>query len=52
METIADGKPVTEFMKFGDRIEIEMFDETGASIFGKIDQVIAEYHPPSKRSSI
>ena len=52
LETIADGKPVTEFMKFGDRIEIEMFDETGASIFGKIDQIIAEYHPPGKRSSI
>ena len=46
LETIANGKPTTEFMKFGDRIEIEMFDKTGASIFGKIDQVIAQYHPP------
>lgn len=46
LETIADGKPSTEFMKFGDRIEIEMFDEDGASIFGRIDQVVTQYHPP------
>ena len=46
LETIADGKPTTEFMKFGDRIEIEMFDKNGDSIFGRIDQVIAQYHPP------
>ena len=46
LETIADGKPTTEFMKFGDRIEIEMFDENGASIFGRIDQIVTRYHPP------
>ena len=46
LETIADGKPTTEFMKFGDRIEIEMFDENGESIFGKIDQIVTQYHPP------
>lgn len=46
LETIADGKPTTEFMKFGDRIEIEMFDENGESIFGRIDQVVTQYHPP------
>ena len=46
LETIADGKPTTEFMKFGDRIEIEMFDENGETIFGRIDQVVAQYHPP------
>ena len=50
LETIANGKPTTEFMKFGDRIEIEMFDENGDSIFGKIDQVIAQYHPPRQGS--
>jgi len=32
------GKPVTEFMKFGDRVRIEMLDATGQSIFGAIDQ--------------
>lgn len=46
LETIADGKPSTPFMSFGDRIEIEMFDKDGKSIFGKIDQVVKQYHPP------
>jgi fumarylacetoacetate (FAA) hydrolase len=46
LETIADGKPSTPFMSFGDRIEIEMKDSHGESIFGKIDQVIKQYHPP------
>ena len=46
LETIANGKPTTEFMKFGDRIEIEMFDSNGASIFGRINQIVTRYHPP------
>ena len=46
LETIADGKPSTPFMSFGDRIEIEMKDGAGQSIFGKIDQRIKQYHPP------
>jgi fumarylacetoacetate (FAA) hydrolase len=45
LETIANGKPVTPFMKFGDRIRIEMFDLDGKSIFGAIDQVVAKYEP-------
>jgi fumarylacetoacetate (FAA) hydrolase len=46
LETIADGKPSTPFMSFGDRIEIEMENAKGESIFGKIDQRIKQYHPP------
>jgi fumarylacetoacetate (FAA) hydrolase len=42
IETIQLGKPQTPFMKFGDRIRIEMFDSKGASIFGAIDQVVAK----------
>lgn len=42
LETIADGAPKTDFMKFGDRIRIEMFDGTGKSIFGAIDQEVRE----------
>jgi fumarylacetoacetate (FAA) hydrolase len=38
IETIRDGKPATPFMRFGDRVRIEMQDERGASIFGAIDQ--------------
>ena len=41
IETILDGQPSTEFMKFGDTIKIEMKGKDGASIFGAIDQEIA-----------
>ncbi|CAN5744803.1 fumarylacetoacetate hydrolase family protein [soil metagenome] len=44
-ETIEGGKPVTPFMKFGDRIRIEMFDPAGRSIFGAIDQKVVRYTP-------
>jgi fumarylacetoacetate (FAA) hydrolase len=40
IETIQDGKPVTEFMKFGDTIRIEMRGKDGQSLFGAIDQKI------------
>ena len=40
LETIAEGKPRTPFMKFGDRVRIEMLDSEGASIFGAIDQQV------------
>ncbi|MBI1731689.1 MAG: fumarylacetoacetate hydrolase family protein [Gammaproteobacteria bacterium] len=46
LETIAHGAPKTEFMKYGDRIRIEMFDADGASIFGAIDQRPVAYQPP------
>ena len=48
LETIADGAPTTPFMSFGDRIEIEMFDTAGQSIFGKIDQQVSHYDPSKK----
>lgn len=40
IETIRDGKPSTSFMKFGDTIKIEMFDEDGNNLFGSIEQKI------------
>jgi fumarylacetoacetate (FAA) hydrolase len=43
LEIIADGKPSTPFMSFGDSVRIEMFDSQGNSIFGAIDQQIVEY---------
>ncbi len=43
IETINDGKPSTSFMKFGDRIRIEMNDASGGSIFGTIEQVVEKY---------
>lgn len=47
LEQIAGGKSSTPFMKFGDRIRIEMFGDDGASIFGSIDQAVVRYVPPS-----
>ena len=44
LEIIKTGKAVTPFMKFGDRVKIEMFDRDGASIFGAIEQTV-EKHP-------
>ena len=41
LETIADGKPATPFMKYGDTIRIEMLGADGQSIFGAIDQKVA-----------
>lgn len=43
LEIIADGKPSTPFMSFGDTIRIEMFDANGVSIFGAIEQSIVAY---------
>lgn len=43
LEIIADGKPTTSFMKFGDKVRIEMFDKSGDSIFGAIDQKVTQY---------
>lgn len=42
IETINNGKPSTEFMKFGDTVRIEMKDETGLSIFGAIEQKVVK----------
>ncbi len=40
IETIQDGKPATEFMKFGDTIRIEMKGKDGQSLFGAIEQEV------------
>ena len=42
LETIEYGSAKTPFLKFGDRIRIEMLDVHGDSIFGAIDQVVAQ----------
>ena len=45
LEQIDGGRAVTPFLRFGDRVRIEMLDEVGASIFGAIDQrVVAASH--------
>lgn len=42
LEQIETGKPVTSFLKFGDRVRIEMLDAAGRSIFGAIDQKVVK----------
>jgi len=44
LEVIEHGEAKTPFLKFGDRVRIEMFDAGGASIFGAIDQVVESYN--------
>jgi len=42
LETLEQGRPVTPFLSFGDRVRIEMFDAGGQSIFGAIDQRVVK----------
>jgi fumarylacetoacetate (FAA) hydrolase len=42
VETIEGGKPVSPFLRFGDRVRIEMLDAHGQTVFGAIDQQIVE----------
>ena len=48
-ETIEEGKPRTPFMRFGDRVRIEMRDGDGATIFGAIDQSIERHVPKPEK---
>ena len=43
LETIEHGSPTTPFLKFGDRVKMEMLDLDGRSIFGAIDQEVQRY---------
>ena len=44
IETIQDGQPVTEFMKYGDTIRIDMKGRDGISVCGAIEQEVV---PPA-----
>ncbi len=46
-EQIDSGEAKTPFLKFGDRVRIEMLDAEGKSVFGAIDQAIAPLKKPS-----
>ncbi|HCP53890.1 MAG: FAA hydrolase family protein [Pseudomonadaceae bacterium] len=45
LEIIEQGEAKTPFLKFGDRVRIEMFDAAGHSLFGAIDQAVERYEP-------
>jgi fumarylacetoacetate (FAA) hydrolase len=42
LEVLARGTPATPFLRFGDRVRIEMLDAAGRSIFGAIDQQVVK----------
>ena len=46
IETIERGKAATGFLRFGDRVRIEMLGGDGRSIFGAIDQEVVRYPGP------
>lgn len=48
LEVIAGGQPATPFLRFGDRVEIDMRDASGQSVFGRIDQQVVQYTPPRR----
>lgn len=43
LEIITNGSSSTDFMQFGDRIQIDMHDNNGHSIFGQINQQVVQY---------
>ena len=43
VEKLRDGEARTPFLKFGDRLRIEVLDAAGASIFGAIEQQVRPY---------
>ncbi len=43
LEIIANGKPATPFLQFGDTVRIDMSDPDGHSYFGAIEQTVVEY---------
>jgi fumarylacetoacetate (FAA) hydrolase len=42
LEQLANGRPSTPFLRFGDQVRIEMLDAQGKSIFGAIDQRVVK----------
>ena len=43
METIQDGAPKTDYMRFGDTVRIEMKGKDGESVFGAIEQTVSQF---------
>lgn len=43
LEILARGDATTPYMRFGDHVSIEMFNNEGESIFGAIDQYVIEH---------
>jgi fumarylacetoacetate (FAA) hydrolase len=50
LEIIAQGKPQTPFLTFGDTIKIDVQDENGRTVFGAIEQRVVKYISPTPGS--
>src|SRR3546814_4837756 len=50
VETLLHGAAKTPFLKFGDRVRIEMLDRRGRSIFGRIEQKLERAYRRSLRT--
>ncbi len=48
LELLETGEMATPFLKFGDRVHIEMLDAEGNSVFGAIDQTVSPAPSPSE----
>jgi fumarylacetoacetate (FAA) hydrolase len=48
LETLEHGAPRSEFLRFGERVRIEMLDRAGRSVFGAIDQRVRRADPPPR----
>ena len=46
VETLRTGAAKTPFLKFGDRVRVEMLDAEGHSVFGAIEQTVEKYGGP------
>ena len=44
LEIIKSGEAKTPFMRFGDKVKIEMLNKAGDNIFGTIEQTVVQYH--------
>jgi fumarylacetoacetate (FAA) hydrolase len=47
LEILEHGEAKTPFLKYGDRVHIEMLDPEGATVFGAIDQIVAPPPQPA-----
>jgi len=43
LETVQIGKPITPFMRFGDKVHLEVRSSSGASVFGYIEQTVQRH---------
>ncbi len=51
LEKLSTGEVKTPFLKFGERVHIEMLDKEGKSIFGAINQKLVKYEYAKKKAA-